>query len=79
MKLVVDLDKCQGHGKCYLVAPGLFEPEDDWGRPRVTRPTIDDDDLACLDLAEEAVSNCPEQAIRLEVSGIESSVTAHIH
>lgn len=74
MKLVVDLEKCQGHGKCYLIAPTLFEPEDDWGRPRVKHPVIDDDDIGRVDLAEEAVNNCPERAIRLEDSGAESSL-----
>ena len=68
MELIVNKDKCQGHGKCYLVAPSLFEPEDDWGRPRVLMPQIGEDDHDMVDLAEEAVNNCPERAIRLEVN-----------
>lgn len=74
MRLVVDLEKCQGHGKCYLIAPALFAPDDDWGRPRVTQPLIEDDDFDRLDLAEEAVNNCPERALRL-VTEVSMSTT----
>lgn len=67
MQLRVDWDRCQGHGKCYLTAPDLFEPNDDdeWGRPDVLQPTIDAADGETVGLAEIAVSGCPEQAITL--------------
>ena len=28
MKVRVDPDLCQGHGRCYAIAPELFEPDD---------------------------------------------------
>lgn len=67
MELHVDWDKCQGHGKCYLLAPELFQPdeEDDWGRAAVLKRTIDEADTSTLDRAREALSLCPEFAIEL--------------
>lgn len=67
MQLNVDWGRCQGHGKCYLSAPELFEPNDDdeWGRPDVLQPVIDDSDRSSVGLAEITVSGCPEQAITL--------------
>lgn len=67
MRLSVDRDKCQGHGKCYMLAPDLFEPDenDDWGRPNVLVPEFTDDDTATLTRAKEALSMCPEFAIEL--------------
>lgn len=68
MDLQVDWEKCQGHGKCYLTAPELFQPdeEDDWGRAAVLKPVIDEDDTVTLGRAREALSVCPEFAIHLE-------------
>ena len=66
MELRVDWDICQGHGKCYLIAPDLFVPEDEWGRPLPTCPHIDPDDTELLKLAQLAVQNCPERAITLQ-------------
>ncbi|MEV5302656.1 ferredoxin [Amycolatopsis methanolica] len=70
MDLRVDWDKCQGHGKCYLIAPELFQPdeEDDWGRARVLVPVVKGSDTATFGRAREAVSLCPEFAIRLDSS-----------
>ena len=28
MKVRVDQEKCQGHGRCYALAPDLFESDD---------------------------------------------------
>ena len=66
-ELIVDPERCVGHGKCYLTAPTLFAPDenDDWGRAEVLRPQIADDDVETLAAAREALSLCPEFAIRL--------------
>lgn len=62
-ELSIDDTVCCGHGRCYALAPDLFEPDDDEGRARVTaQPTADQ-----LDVAHRAAQNCPEQAITLEV------------
>jgi ferredoxin len=59
MKVRIDADICQGHGRCYELAPEIFS-DDDRGRGQVI-----DQDLgsASLDGAREALSACPEQAI----------------
>lgn len=63
MKLHVDEDLCTGHGRCYALAPQLFEPNDDDGHGKV----LGDGDVpaALEELAERAVRNCPERAITL--------------
>ncbi|MBW8487506.1 ferredoxin [Actinomadura parmotrematis] len=63
MKLQLDPGRCQGHGRCYDLAPDLFG-EDDEGYGTVlgdgTVPAGADHD------ARLAVANCPERAITVE-------------
>ncbi len=65
MKIRIDSERCQGHGRCYDLAPGLFG-DDDEGYGMVLG-----DGAVPADLEREArlaVANCPEQAIELEES-----------
>ena len=64
MKLRIDSERCQGHGRCYDLAPGLFG-EDDEGYGRV----LGDGEVppGSEHEARLAVANCPEHAI--EASG----------
>jgi ferredoxin len=59
MILTIDLTRCQGHGRCALINPDLFEVSDD-GYGVVLNPTPVGDAFAD---AERAIGNCPEQAI----------------
>ena len=62
MKLQINTDVCQGHGRCYDLAPGLFG-EDDEGYGQVLG-----DGMVPPDREREArlaVANCPERAIEL--------------
>jgi ferredoxin len=61
MKLSVDATKCQGHGRCYALAPDLFDLDDN-GNASALEPEIPDDRLAD---AELAAANCPENAITI--------------
>jgi ferredoxin len=57
----VDPDRCTGHGRCYTLAPAVFDA-DEVGHCKVL---VDD---VCGELAEHAAldeQNCPEQAITL--------------
>jgi ferredoxin len=56
----VDQDKCQGHNRCYSIAPGLFEL-DDLG----TSSAIGSGEVpAGLEAAaRRAEANCPEHAV----------------
>ena len=63
MRVEVDSEKCQGHNRCYALAPTLFE-FDDYGYASV----VDDGKVpaeheAAARLAE---ANCPEFAIVVE-------------
>jgi len=63
MKVHVDPDKCQGHNRCYALAPELFDV-DDLGNAH----EIGDGDVPAEleDKARLAVANCPEYAITIE-------------
>lgn len=62
MKVQIDPEKCQGHGRCYDLAPALFgEDEEGYGQvlgDGEVPPGSEDD-------ARLAVLNCPEHAIEL--------------
>jgi ferredoxin len=66
VRVRIDDSRCQGHGRCYALAPALFEP-DDIGNARVvgdgTVPTGLEAD------ARLAVLNCPEEAVGIEEDG----------
>ncbi len=63
MRVHVDPDKCQGHNRCYALAPELFDV-DDYGEAH----EIGDGDVPpeLVDKARLAVANCPEYAISIE-------------
>ena len=63
MKVHVDPDKCQGHNRCYALAPELFDV-DDYGEAH----EIGDGEVPpeLVDKARLAVANCPEFAITIE-------------
>jgi ferredoxin len=63
VKVRIDPGRCQGHGRCYDLAPGLFG-EDGEGYGTVlgdgTVPAGAEQD------ARRAVANCPERAVVLD-------------
>ena len=61
MKVSIDADRCQGHGRCYEVAPEVFT-DDERGRGEVISANVPDHLLAQV---RSAVSACPEKAITL--------------
>jgi ferredoxin len=62
MKVQIDPERCQGHGRCYDLAPGLFgDDEEGYGTVRgdgSVPPGKEHD-------ARLAALNCPEHAIDL--------------
>lgn len=62
MHVKVDADKCQGHNRCYALAPELFEV-DDFGQATEIGDGLVPPELA--DKARLAVANCPEFAISI--------------
>lgn len=62
MRVNLDTEKCQGHNRCYALAPELFDV-DDYGTAVLL---IDGDVPAELqEKARLAAANCPEFAITL--------------
>jgi ferredoxin len=59
MALTIDTTRCQGHGRCVLINPDLFEVDDE-GYGVVLDPAPSGDAKAD---ADRAIGNCPEQAI----------------
>jgi len=62
MRLHLDSEKCQGHGRCYALAPALFTPDDDGYSVLVGDGSVGEADLAAARLAADS---CPEFAITL--------------
>ena len=60
MKVQIDSDRCQGHGRCYDLAPELFGADDEgYG-------LVLGDGLVSPDREQEArlaAANCPESAV----------------
>jgi ferredoxin len=62
VKIVLDSDRCTGHGRCYSLAPELFDSDDE-GHSVVIAAEVP----AGLEAqARLAVENCPESCISLE-------------
>jgi ferredoxin len=62
VKVRVDAEKCTGHGRCYSLAPEVYEP-DDVGHSIVI---VDQVPPELEHKARLGVENCPEQAISIE-------------
>lgn len=63
MKIVIDAERCQGHGRCWDNAYELIG-DDEMGRGYVRNPDADVPP-ELLDAAHRAVTACPEQAVSL--------------
>ena len=59
MKISVDPDACQGHGRCAFLAPSVFSLDSDL---ELTYDPVPDE--SHRPDVEEAIAACPEQAIR---------------
>lgn len=62
MKIHLDSDRCQGHGRCYSIAPELFGYDDDGQAVLLATDELTEDQLA---KAQLAANNCPEYAIEV--------------
>jgi ferredoxin len=62
VKIVIDSERCQGHNRCYAIAPELIDVDD------LGTAFVIGDGTISTELAEKArltVANCPERAITL--------------
>jgi ferredoxin len=63
MKIQIDQARCQGHGRCYALAPELIEA-DELGNGREIGDGSVPRELE--ESARRAVLNCPERAVVIE-------------
>jgi ferredoxin len=59
VKVVIDTELCHGHGRCYMLAPEVFDA-DDRGHGVVSVP---EPPAGLESKARLAAANCPEHAI----------------
>jgi ferredoxin len=62
VRIVLDTERCTGHGRCYSLAPELFDC-DDRGYGTVITPEVP---AGLEEKARSAALNCPENAISVE-------------
>jgi ferredoxin len=66
VKVQINSSLCQGHGRCYDLAPDLFGADDEgYGRPLGDGTVPPDQEKD----ARLAVANCPEYAVLLLEEG----------
>ena len=63
MRVTVDGEKCQGHNRCYALAPTLFEFDDYGYASAVGDGEVPADQESNARLA---AANCPEYAITID-------------
>jgi ferredoxin len=61
MKVRVDREKCTGHGRCYMLAPEVYEPDDE-GSCVIPNEQVAPEHV---EIARRAALNCPEDAIEI--------------
>ncbi len=60
MKLILDAAKCQGHGRCYDLAPQVFGEDEEGYAVLLGDGEVPDAEARAAGLA---VRNCPENAL----------------
>ena len=63
MRIVLDSEACQGHGRCYALSPDLFDTDDDGYAVLLVDGEVP---AGAEDAARLAADNCPEFAITIE-------------
>jgi ferredoxin len=59
-KVTVDPDRCQGHNRCFAIAPEVFDVDDLGNAFAIGDGTVGD---VLATKARQAAANCPEYAI----------------
>jgi ferredoxin len=63
MKISVDDSRCEGHGRCYAIAPELFEADEIGNGHAIGKGSVPPE---LEDKARKAALNCPERAVLIE-------------
>ena len=62
-RVVLDLDTCQGYANCVMVAPAVFDIDEQKGTAILLQEHPGDSQLEAV---EEAVRQCPTEALSIE-------------
>ena len=68
MRIVLRRELCSGHGRCYALAPDVFQPDD----TGYCDPLFDVVPAELHRQARLGATNCPEDAISLVEEGVMS-------
>ncbi|AGH51648.1 ferredoxin [Sphingomonadales bacterium 56] len=60
-------ERCVSSGQCVMLAPGVFDQDDD-GVVLLLRDTVDDGDEASVAAVRSSANVCPAAAIRLSAT-----------
>lgn len=63
MRITLDTEACQGHGRCYALSPTLFDTDDDGYAVLLVDGEVP---AGSEDAARLAADNCPEYAITVQ-------------
>lgn len=63
MRVRIDAERCQGHGRCFTIAPDVFDSDDLGNGVVIGDGTVPPDREHDVRLA---AANCPESAVVLE-------------
>ena len=63
MKITYDREACQGHNRCYMLAPDLFDTDDEGYAILLVEGEVP---AELEEKARLAADNCPEFAIEIE-------------
>lgn len=63
MRIILDSTKCEGHGRCYALAPELFDADDEGYSVLKVQGSVPS---GSEEHANLAAANCPEFAITVE-------------
>jgi ferredoxin len=66
VEIAIDLESCQGHGRCYDIAPEVFGADDEGHAVLLLAGALP---AGQEDRARAAVRNCPERALSLLRAG----------
>jgi ferredoxin len=62
LRVLLDEAACQGHGRCYSLAPDVYDADDEGHC--VVKLAVVGEELAAA--ARSGADNCPERALRVE-------------
>jgi ferredoxin len=63
MRVHIDQDRCQGHGRCYAVAPQVIEADEIGNGREIGDGAVP---AGLEDTVRKAAANCPESAVIVE-------------